>query len=911
MSFNAGDIQGTLTLDRDPFNAGLAQARRDAEQWERKHFSATLDADSSSADRKVGGLYSDLRKMAAERTRARIDVDTSGATRGIMGVRRQLTTLPDPTVTVHIATERATMALAGLLRQVGSFKVTAVATLLAVAPAAIVAGTAVGGIGVAALGVLGPIGLLGAAMQMSFKRGGPSIKAFTTELQHLKGAFEYATGPATRAGFAGLTDAISEMRSVLPGLRDNLTGLGKAAGASFRALGRELASVDSQDFYATMTNLATKALPSLTGALRSVLAIFRNIATAGAPLLLKALRGLDAALKDIARRTSDIGMLRASMDAGAQAGAKLWQIGKNLAGVLKGIFTAASTGSGSFLDSLVKASRQLSIFFQSSEGQKVLRDTLASLSLYVTEIAAAIPALVKAFGMLLDIVRPLFTLMIGLVKTLSIIPGIGPGLAAIAVGFLAWKGPIGVAVGLLRGIPLLLGRIKAARVTGSLVPLVPGSIGGRAAAASKAGAVGSTGSVVAGSLAGAGPAAAREGEAASKGFLARFGAGLRAGWPRVLGVFKSMLGSFGPLLRRIPGLAAVGSIFAAAFASIGPKMGAVVTKGFALLGRTFLPAALKLVGQVLVRGVFGWPGLIASIIWMLLPKKVKDAIIGALKDAGRWMLDALKSAGKGIADAAVWMMNMLAKGLIMRVTLPMKAVKAIGEKLWDVVKSIGPKFLAAGKAIIGMLGDGIVSQAGAVVNAVKSVVGKARDLLPFSEPRDRSSPLYGLGRSGEAILKNVGGGLSKGTERLRKQVQAALEAAYAPIRNAAQQQLYLMDVQDAIMQGPAPTRGQQRSDIYGRISAARYATDDQGRLLNLPPPGVARVADKDERDAMDELAALERSFRHEDLTTAAEATVNVNALIPSDPNVLKAVQRGMAKAIKHATKKKPRRKRLA
>jgi hypothetical protein len=907
VSFNAGDIEGSVVLNRDPFIAGLRLARREGEEFERKHFTATLDADSTTAHRKVGGLYSDLRKMAEARTAPHIDVDTAGATRGIMGVRRQLAALPDPTVTIHVATARVAAGIVGVLRQVASFRVTAIASLVALVPAAVGAATAVGGIGVAALGILGPIGLLGLAMHASFKRGGPSIKALQEQLGHLRGAFEYATGPATRAAFGGITVAVKDLTSVLPGLRENFTGLGKAAGASFRSLGNQLSSVSFRDFYATMFDTATKALPLLTRSLRSLLDIFKNLATAGAPLLLKGLRNLAVSLKDIAGRTSDIGAMRAAMDKGATAAGKLWQIGKNLAGVLKGIFSAAATGSNSFLDSIQKATKSLGVFFQSKDGQEVLKDTLSALSLYIKEIAGAIPTLIKAFGTLLDIVTPLFKVAIGLAKALTAIPGIGPGLAAVAVGFIAWKGPLGVASSLLRGLPALLGRVKAARVTGSLIPLVPGGIGSRATAASKGGNAASS----LGSLAGMGGSAAKEGEAASKGFLARFGAGLKGGWPKITAGLKGMLGKFGPLLTKIPGLAGIGSIFASAFSGIGPKMGGVVAKGFGLLGR-LLPNILKTVGKVLLRGVGGWPLLVASLIWMLLPKKVKDAIIGALKDAGKWIFNALKTAGKAIGEAALWIMKTLGKGLIAWYSLPVKAVIMIGEKIWGVIKEIGPKFLEAGKAIIRMLVNGIKSQIGVVVDAVKSVIGAARDLLPFSEPKNHSSPLFGLGKSGEAMMTNLGAGVWKGQARLRKQVVAALEAAYAPIRTAAQSQLHMMDVQDANMQGPPQTRAQQQADVYARISAARGATDDQGRLLNLPPPGVQQRPDKEEQDALDELRDLQRGFLREDLQARADVNVNMGGvLIPTDPNTIRGVQRGIAKAVKQGSRLRPKKKRLA
>lgn len=83
----------------------------------------------------------------------------------------------------------------------------------------------------------------------------------------------------------------------------------------------------------------------------------------------------------------------------------------------------------------------------------------------------------------------------------------------------------------------------------------------------------------------------------------------------------------------------------------------------------------------------------------------------------------------------------------------------------DFIKGLGPKFLKAGENIIKELLKGMKNLAMAPVNLAKDIVGKVTDILPFSEPKDPSSPLRGLGKSGEAIMKNLAAGIVKGQGR--------------------------------------------------------------------------------------------------------------------------------------------------
>lgn len=988
-AFNAGDIVAELKLDRDPFQAGLRAARREGEDFERRHYRATLDAEDRPAQRKLGGLYADMRRIARERAVPRVDVDVSGVA-ALTGVRRQIAMLPERhTTVVDIDTRWGMGAVSSLLGKIGSFKVTAVASLVALVPAAVGAATAVGGIGVAALGVLAPLGVLGVAMAAAFKRGGPEIKAFKQELRGLKMAFADVTGPGAMEGFRGLTDMFKSLQTAISGLRPSFTVLGKAAGDAFRSMGRQLASDRFRVFYAQMTGAATKAVPLLTRSLKALLDIFRNLATAGAPLFLKALRGLAGALRDIATRTSDIDKMRASMQSGAGVMGKLWEIAKNLAGVFKALFDAASTGSNSFLDAMERATAGLSKFLASKDGQDILKKTLASVALFVEEIARSLPALIRAFGKLLDIVRPIYRVMVDLFELLGKLPG-GSAISAIGLGFLAWKGPIGTAKLLLDGLVGTLGKLiqKAGR---KIMVRMGVSTAGTAVAEGVAGAAGGAAGQRAATR-GAGAAAATAGGAAGGSFLARFMGRLRGLPGQIANLFRRL----GP--RVLPALAGVGTALVGVFSKALPKIGSALGRLGPMLAR-LLPRVLAGVAATVATGgvalAVAIVAAIAATIWSLLPKKAKDAIWGAIKGAGKWVWGAIKTGAGAIKDAGTFIAKGVAQGVKAAAKLVWNAAKNLGERAWKLIKGMAGKYLAAGKAVIGAVAkgvkgaaktvigaakdlatrawkairgmagkftaagkavigavvkgvkavaskvvgaaksltsnawkaikgfagsffdagkaiiakliDGIRSMAGAAKDAVASVVGGARDLLPFSEPRDRSSPLYGLGRSGEMIIDNLARGVAKGRGSLRRQMLAAAEAAYAPIRSAARAQLAQMDALDRARAPKPLSRAQQEGEIIGRINQARDAVDERGVRMDARPPGVARVASQEERELEAELAELRRGFYREDLERAA--TVNVRTMIPSDPRTMREVQRGLGRSFRQGRRRRPRARR--
>jgi hypothetical protein len=74
--FRAGDVEGTLTLDRTPFNRGLDMARADAGRFAREKFTATVDLDTGKASLDADRLQGKLDSLD---TTANVDLDISAA----------------------------------------------------------------------------------------------------------------------------------------------------------------------------------------------------------------------------------------------------------------------------------------------------------------------------------------------------------------------------------------------------------------------------------------------------------------------------------------------------------------------------------------------------------------------------------------------------------------------------------------------------------------------------------------------------------------------------------------------------------------------------------------------------------------------------------------------------------------
>jgi hypothetical protein len=88
------------------------------------------------------------------------------------------------------------------------------------------------------------------------------------------------------------------------------------------------------------------------------------------------------------------------------------------------------------------------------------------------------------------------------------------------------------------------------------------------------------------------------------------------------------------------------------------------------------------------------------------------------------------------------------------------AVAGTIDSLIATIQRLPSQVAGVGAAVVNAIWDGIRGRWDQLVAWFNDRLAELRSLLPFSEPRDRSSPLYGLGRSGEAIVRTIQQGIN-------------------------------------------------------------------------------------------------------------------------------------------------------
>lgn len=119
MGFNAGAIEGTVTLDRRPFTQGLASARRQGRRFANETFTASMDVDTSAANASIRKLRADMARAESLSRHMSVTADTSGATAAMRAVEAQQRRMAagSSQTSVGVDTSAAMMRIAALEAQ--------------------------------------------------------------------------------------------------------------------------------------------------------------------------------------------------------------------------------------------------------------------------------------------------------------------------------------------------------------------------------------------------------------------------------------------------------------------------------------------------------------------------------------------------------------------------------------------------------------------------------------------------------------------------------------------------------------------------------------------------------------------------------------------------------------------------
>lgn len=136
-----------------------------------------------------------------------------------------------------------------------------------------------------------------------------------------------------------------------------------------------------------------------------------------------------------------------------------------------------------------------------------------------------------------------------------------------------------------------------------------------------------------------------------------------------------------------------------------------------------------------------------------------DTFMGNVLDIVRLALQLLTGDFEGAKESIERLWNRFATNIPQLFGLAINSVL----RLMD---GFIPGFYEAGNAMISGLWNGISDRFTSLITDARAKFQELRNLLPFSEPKDPSSPFRNLGKSGEAIIRNVQEGLDRASLNL-------------------------------------------------------------------------------------------------------------------------------------------------
>ncbi|WP_240522209.1 phage tail protein, partial [Amycolatopsis vastitatis] len=349
-----------------------------------------------------------------------------------------------------------------VLGGIGQVALTASGSLLLVPAAGLAAAAAIGTL------KLGVAGFADAVKESDPHKYAEAIKDFAPAMAQAANAV-HALQPALLGVrqevqqhlFAGLAADITGLAGTyLPLLRTELgkvaTGLNVGAGgfASFAREGRTVADVTS------ILDATSATVGNLGKGIQPLLQALRDIAAVGAEFL----PAFGAGLADGAQRFADFiaqarqsGQMREWLSAGISAVGDLVTVLKNLGQVVYAVFSAANTGGGGLLSTLVTLTGQIAAFVNSAQGATALVQIFDGLHAISTGL---LPVLVALGQAIVSSIAPAIS---------QLGPMIGQAFAALAPAL----APLGQAIGALAPVLGAAAQALAAVLVPAAAALAP------------------------------------------------------------------------------------------------------------------------------------------------------------------------------------------------------------------------------------------------------------------------------------------------------------------------------------------------------------------------------------------------------------------------------------------------------
>jgi hypothetical protein len=337
------------------------------------------------------------------------------------------------------------------------------------------------GLAVALPAAIGAAGLALATLKVGFSGFGQALKdagnpaKFATDLQSLAPAAQAAAKaiagmqPAFTALkldvqqrlFDGLSTSIQKIGSTyLPILRSNMDQVASAFNSSFKFIGQFLTSAgEVKDLTGAFGNLS-KGVSSATGALLPLTQAFSDIFVVGSSLVPKMgteIANLAAKFAGFIEDARASGQLATFLQNGITAAKQFGQVFLNIGSTLAGVFHAAQSATGGFLNSLVSVTTEMKNVVNSVAGQQALTAFFAGTQAAIKALLPVVGGLIQVIGALGPVLQSIGTVAAPIIAQLlnDLVTGIKnaiPGVTSFADAFIR-------AVGALSPLLPLLGSV--------------------------------------------------------------------------------------------------------------------------------------------------------------------------------------------------------------------------------------------------------------------------------------------------------------------------------------------------------------------------------------------------------------------------------------------------------------------
>ncbi len=295
----------------------------------------------------------------------------------------------------------------------------------------------------------------------------PAAQDVLRQLRALKPAFDALRLDVQQRLFSGLATTVGLLgQRYLPLLRNQLTGIADGFNKAFRDTGNFLLlPTTTRDLASSFENIKV-GINNALGALQPFVAALVNLVQVGSTFLPR----LGAALADEARqfdvfirKARESGKLDQFIERGIQALKNLGHILANLGSALAGVFRAAESASGGFLNSTEKATKTLANIINSVRGQNALKSFFEGAGEAVTALKPVFVGLLDVLGQvgpiigdigtqLGPVVGELLTQLAGALSNMrSGLDALAKGFASVGRAFAPVLPLLGEAVGLLAG----------------------------------------------------------------------------------------------------------------------------------------------------------------------------------------------------------------------------------------------------------------------------------------------------------------------------------------------------------------------------------------------------------------------------------------------------------------------------